>query len=299
MPRVLLVFNPVAARSDAEVVGSVSRTLAAEGWDVDVAGTTRPGDAAELARRGVRDGVDRIAVYGGDGTTAEVVRGVIGHEVPIGLIPGGTGNLLAGNLRLPRDPVAAARVVARGVPRRIDLGRVLREAGARYFAVAGGTGVDAQVMAGATAEAKRRWGMGAYVGQTVKSLGDLRAVPHRITVDDEVIETAATMVLVANCGEVMPPYVRIRDGVVPDDGILDVLIVKAATVLAGIDVMWRALTGRVRTSAFVRFARARRVTVETDVPRPVQLDGEPAGDTPFTVEVQPAAIGVLVPTPAP
>lgn len=298
MSRALLIFNPVAARSDANVVGAVSRTLASEGWEVEVAGTTRPGEAGELARQALQDGVERIAVYGGDGTATEVFRGAIGFDVPIGLIPGGTGNLLAGNLRLPRDPVAAARVAARGVPRRIDLGRMDRSDGTRYFAVACGTGVDAEVMAGATAEAKRRWGMGAYVAQTVRSLGDLQAVPHHIVADGQVIDTPATMVLVANCGELIPPYVRIREAMAVDDGVLDLVVVNAATVLASLDVVWRALAGRVASSGHVRLARARCVTVETDPPRPVQLDGEPAGVTPFTARVVPAAIAVLVPPTA-
>lgn len=295
MGHVLLIFNPAAARTEPTVVRAVSRALAAEGWEVDVAGTTRPGDAGRLARQGMADGVDRVAVYGGDGTTADVVSGVIGHDVPVGLIPGGTGNLLAGNLRLPRDPVAAARIVARGVPRRIDLGRMPRNGGVRYFAVACGTGVDAQIMAAATERAKRRWGLGAYVAETVKCLGDLRAVHHRITVDDRVIEGRAAMVLVANCAEMMPPRVRLRDDVALDDGELDLVVVDAETVLAGLDVMWRALAGRVGTSAHVRFARGRRVRVETETPRPVQLDGEAAGETPFSVEVLPGAVRVLVP----
>lgn len=295
MRRALLIFNPAAARSEAEVLRAISRTLAAEGWDVEIAGTTRPGSAGELAQQAIEDGVDRIAVYGGDGTATDVFRGAVGHDVPVGLIPGGTGNLLAGNLRLPRDPVKAARVVAQGVPRRIDLGRVPREDGERYFAVACGTGVDAAVMAGATTKAKRRWGMGAYVAQTMRSLGDLKAVPHRITADRATIDTPATMVLVANCGEMMPPYVRIRDEVVLDDGVLDVVVVNAATVMQGLDVLWRALAGRVQSSPYVRFVRARQVTVETEQPRPMQLDGETAGVTPFTAKVMPAAIRILVP----
>jgi diacylglycerol kinase (ATP) len=136
MARVLLITNPAAARTDPHVVRTVSTVLEREGWEVDVVGTTRPGHAAELARDGVRDGVDVIAVYGGDGTTMQAVQGLMGSEVPVALIPGGTGNLLAGNLRLPRDPAQAARIVATGVPRAVDLGQMDRPEGPRFFAVA-------------------------------------------------------------------------------------------------------------------------------------------------------------------
>src|SRR3970282_191787 len=101
MPRVLLITNPAAARCDPDVVRVVCSVLERAGWEVDVVGTTRPGHAGELAAGAVRDGVDVVAVYGGDGTTMQAVQGVIGTEVPLALIPGGTGNLLAGNLRVP------------------------------------------------------------------------------------------------------------------------------------------------------------------------------------------------------
>jgi diacylglycerol kinase family enzyme len=157
MARVLLIVNPAAARTNPEVARTVSVVLEREGWDVDVVGTTRSGHAMELAREGVRDGVDVVAVYGGDGTTMQAVQGVMGTDVPVALIPGGTGNLLAGNLRVPRDPARAAMLVVNGMPRAVDLGQVDRPDGPRFFAVACGAGFDAELMGTTTTEAKRRW----------------------------------------------------------------------------------------------------------------------------------------------
>src|SRR5882672_10236569 len=164
MSRVLLIENPVAARAHTDVVQTVCRVLEREGWDVDLAGTTRPNEAGNLAAQGVKDGVDVIAVYAGDGTTTQAVSGMIGSHVPLALIPAGTGNLLAGNLRIPQDPTRAALLVTRGMRRRIDVGKIDRPEGPRYYAVACGTGLDAQVMIGAPTEKKRRWGSLAYVG---------------------------------------------------------------------------------------------------------------------------------------
>ncbi len=294
MARALLIFNPAAARTDRDVVRSVSRVFVDEGWEIDVAGTTRPGHAGQLARQGVDDRVDVIAIYGGDGTTMQAVEGIVGHNVPVGLIPGGTGNLLAGNLRLPRNPAAAARVVMHGVPRPIDLGRLHRDDGERYFAVACGAGFDAELMAGTTAGAKRRWGVWAYVAGVVKALGNIKVVQHRITVDGEVIEAEAATVLVANCREIMPPFLRLKKDIALDDGLFDVAVLNARTVLEGVELVGRLLTGRVSPSDRVRFFRGRTVTVESHVPRPVELDGEPAGTTPFTVDIVPGGISVVV-----
>lgn len=295
MARVLLIFNPLAARADLKAVDRVVRVFTRAGWRIEVEGTSRVGHAEDLAREGVRDAVDLVAVYGGDGTTMQAVAGVVGHDVPVALIPGGTGNLLAGNLRLPRKPVAAAKVAVRGVPRAIDLGVLERPDGDRYFAVACGAGFDADLMAATSGEAKRRWRMGAYVAQGLDAVARLKVVPHRITVDGAVHEMDAVMVLVANCGEIIPPFVRLHAGVALDDGILDVAVANAATLMEGVDVVWRLLTGRLDAKHRLRFFRGETVTVETAEPQPVELDGEPDGVTPFTTRIVPHAVRVMVP----
>jgi hypothetical protein len=104
----------------------------------------------------------------------------VGSDVILGLIPGGTGNLLAGNLRIPPSPARAAKVLVTGVPKRIDLGRLDRDTGQDYFAVACGAGYDAVIKTRTMSEHKRRWGMLAYVATTLRFIGEIRArAPHR------------------------------------------------------------------------------------------------------------------------
>ena len=294
MARVLLITNPMAARTDPEVVRTVSTVLGREGWDVDVVGTTRPGHAADLAAEGVRDGADVIAVYGGDGTTMQAVKGMRGSEIPLGMIPGGTGNLLAGNLRIPRDPTKAALAIARARPRRIDLGVMERPDGPHYFAVAAGAGFDAELMAGTTREAKRRWKMAAYVARAWETMGTVKSVPCRVTVDGRVLEGTAASVLIANCAEFIPPLVTFRKGVALDDGLLDVVVLSAEGLFESLGVVLEWITGD-HGSTRVHYARGRVVTVEMEPAQPAQLDGEPAGQTPFVVELLPGALRVLAP----
>jgi YegS/Rv2252/BmrU family lipid kinase len=293
--RVLLIFNPVAARADLKVVDRVVKVFHRAGWTIDAEGTSREGHAEHLARAGVEDGADLVAVYGGDGTTMQAMRGMVGRDVPIAIIPGGTGNLLAGNLRLPRNPKAAAKAAVTGKPRPIDLGSLAREEGHRYFGVACGAGFDAVMMASTSGEDKRRWRMGAYAVKGMAAIGDLEVVPYRITVDGVTTEMDAVMVLVANCGEIVPPFVRLRPGIALDDGILDIAVANAATLMEGVDVFWRLVTGRIDAEHRLRFMRGEEVRVETLTPQPVELDGEPDGTTPFTAKVVPHAINVMVP----
>jgi diacylglycerol kinase family enzyme len=297
MPRVLLITNPAAARSDPGVVSIVTAVLGREGFAVDVSGTSGPGHAADLARGAVRDGVDVVAVYGGDGTTTQAASGMLNSEVPMALIPGGTGNILAGNLRLPRDPARAALLIARGVPRAVDLGCMEREGTTRVFAVACGAGYDAALMGSTTTEAKKRWKMAAYVARAAETIVDVRNVPTRIVVDGEVIDTPAACVMVINCPEFVPPFLRFRPGIAIDDGLFDVIILSAEGFADSVGALLQLVSGGGPGEA-IRFARGREVTVRMEPVQPVQADGDAAGTTPFTARILPGALRVLVPREA-
>ncbi|HSB53467.1 MAG TPA: diacylglycerol kinase family protein, partial [Gemmatimonadales bacterium] len=208
MATALLITNPVAARTDEATRCRVVDVLTTAGWKTEIAVTGAPGDARRFARDGVAAGVDAIAVFGGDGTTMQAAAELVGHQVPLALIPGGTGNLLAGNLGIPGDPVAAARLLVRGRPRTIDLGRVILPDGAHYFGVACGAGMDAHVMGQTRTPNKRRWGIGAYLATTFRALPEIRSSRCTVTVDGERMEVLAAMILIMNCGQIIPPVVR-------------------------------------------------------------------------------------------
>ena len=298
MPRALLIANPAAARTAPIAVKAILTTLRGAGWDVEALATGGPGDARRLAQYGVAEKVDVVAVFGGDGTAMQAAAALVGTDVALGVIPGGTGNLLAGNLRIPASPARAARALVRAKPRLFDLGRMERPAGLQYFAVACGAGYDARVMAGTLSEHKRRWGMAAYVATTLRLMSELRSTLHSITIDGVEYEANAAMVLVANCGEVIPPFVKLGPGITPDDGLLDVVVVRADNFPQSLRAVWDLLRLRPGASgpgAYVGHARGREVKVETDRPQPVQLDGEPGGTTPFTASVVPGAIRIMVP----
>ena len=298
MPRALLIINPAAARTASLAVNAILSTLRAAGWEVEAVATGGPGDARDLAQYGVTEKVDVVVVYGGDGTTMQAAAALVGTDVALGVIPGGTGNLLAGNLRIPASPARAARALLRAKPRLFDLGRMDRPAGSQYFAVACGAGYDARVMEGTLSEHKRRWGMAAYVATTLRLMSELRSTLHSITIDGTVYEANAAMVLVANCGEVIPPFVKLGPGIKPDDGMLDVVVVRADNFPQSLRVVWdllRVTPGVLGSDAYVGRLRGREVKVETDRPQPVQLDGEPGGTTPFTATVVPGAIRIMVP----
>ena len=300
MARALLITNPIAARNSPERTELVRRTLLARGWRLEVELTSGPGHARELARAAVAAGFDAVVVVGGDGTTTQAAGALVGTEVALGLVPGGTGNLLAGNLRIPPAPVPAAELIARGRSRRIDLGRLDREDGPHYFAVGCGAGADARVMGETATMAKRRFGMGGYLATLFRVLPEIRSVPVTITVDDEPIEHRAAIVLALNCGEIVPPILRVREGAVPDDGLLDLIVIAADSPWQCARGVWRVLQNVVLGSGatgYLAYAKGRRFTIDGPTPLPVQYDGEAAGFTPATISVVPGALRVMAPAP--
>lgn len=297
MTNALIITNPAAARTRPGVVSVIMEIFRKGGWKAEVAATSGPGDARRLAQEGVTAGVDAVVVFGGDGTTMQAAASLVGTDVNLGLIPGGTGNLLAGNLRIPNSPARATAALLRARPRRIDLGRMERPDGVHYFAVACGSGYDARVMAETPAAMKRRWGMAAYVATTFRLIGQLKSVEYSITVDGQEYRAHASMVLVANCGEVIPPYIKLGPGIAPDDGLLDVVVMRANGLGQGVRAIWDLFRTHppIGSATSVGFARGTEVRVVADPAQPAQLDGEPGGMTPFTASIVPHAINVLAP----
>ncbi|HWA57357.1 MAG TPA: diacylglycerol kinase family protein [Gemmatimonadales bacterium] len=300
MAKSVLITNPAAARTDVLAAQAVAETFRRAGWSLELRATGGPGDARRFAQEAVAEGVDLVSVYGGDGTTMQAAAALVGTGIPLGVIPGGTGNLLAGNLRIPTHPVRAARALIRGRPSPLDLGVMARADGDHYFAVACGAGYDARVMAETSTADKHRWRFAAYVATTLRLMPELRSIEHRITVDGAEYTAMAALVLVANCGEVIPPYVKLRSGIAPDDGFLDLVIIRADSFTESVRAVWQLLREdgtEAHRPGRIAYARGREITVTADQPQPVQLDGEPHGVTPFTARIVPGAIRVLRPGP--
>ncbi len=299
MTQAILIANPNAARTEAATVRGIEQVMRGAGWSVEVLATGGPGDARRLAEYGVAEGVDVVAVFGGDGTTMQAAAALVGTDVALGLLPGGTGNLLAGNLRLPTNPLKAAEAMVRGTPRRLDLGRMERHDGAHYFAVACGAGVDARVMVETPSELKHRWGMMAYVATTLRIIPEVRSVPFRITVDGVEHDLDAAMLMVANCSEVIPPLIKLGAGISPHDGFLDLVVFQANSLGSSVRAIWdllRDASGTFGKDVFVGHARGKEISVRTlGEAQQVQMDGEAGGETPFTATVVPGAIAVMVP----
>jgi YegS/Rv2252/BmrU family lipid kinase len=295
MVRAVLIANPLAGGTVPRGVIRVRETFEGGGWSVEVGTIRGPGDARRLAAQARDAQSDVVVVYGGDGTAMQAAAELIGTDIPLGLIAGGTGNLLAGNLRLPQKHAAAAAALLRARPRRVDVGRVERDDGVHYFAVGAGAGFDAVMMRDTTGGAKRRWGMLAYVATGLRALGDVANAQHTVTVDGTTVEGPAATVLVANCPEIIPGVLRLGGPVRLDDGLFDIFIVRADSPTQAALAMFELCYDPQENGSRVLRLRGKEITIVARDARPVQLDGESAGETPVTATMVPGGLRVLVP----
>lgn len=291
--RVLLIVNPYASRA-ARVRAAAERAFAAENVDVDVKETARVGDSGRLARAHGLSGYRHVFVCGGDGTVVEAIAALA--DTPgapaIGILGGGTGNLLARALRIPLNPARAVRALLQGRPATIDLGRL--ESGA-HFAIGLGVGLDEAMIAGATSALKKRYGIFAYVYSALKAGIRLEKFDARVTVDGKVISCRASAILVANLGTVVNGLISFGGGIVHDDGLLHVCIYSPDNVVDAMRIFARMLRNTAHLDRQVTVVAARELLLETTPARGVQADGELLGPTPIRVTVRPNAGRILIP----
>jgi diacylglycerol kinase family enzyme len=171
MRRILLFLNPILIHNQQRraTVEQIAELLTENGREVRLQETLSAHSAGQQAREAVAEGFDTFLVCGGDGTIFQVLQGLAGADVSLGVLPFGTGNVIAQNLGMPRDPLAAARMLLTATPREVSLGQVaLNPLGHRrlrswYFLIAAGMGVHAALMNLApTGMGKRRGGRLAY-----------------------------------------------------------------------------------------------------------------------------------------
>jgi YegS/Rv2252/BmrU family lipid kinase len=292
--RILLVVNPASRRGDHASTAALDAFRVA-GVECDAVLTRSPGHGGELAGA-LAARYDLVFTLGGDGTAMEVVGALVGSNIPVGILPGGTGNLMARALGIPLDIRRAIRALLAGRPVPIDLGCLTTDAGVcRHFAFAAGVGADASMVANTSDAFKRHAGVLAYVVSGAGAILRRQSFRVRATVDGEIVERDATGVMVANVGRVLDGLVTLGPGIVPDDGRLDLCVYSGGRMADALRVGLRLVRGDFRPDPCVLFRAGRRFRIETIPARPVQADGELLGSTPFEVTVVPGAARLLKP----
>lgn len=287
--KIHIIINPASGQPQPilNTLNSVFHPLGVD-WDVFI--TQKSGDAERFARQAAASGVDVVAAYGGDGTVMEAARGLLGSETPLAILPGGTANLMSVELGIPRNLTQAVAIAAdpNSRTRLVDAGLF---GGKAHFLLRVGLGFAARKVEIADRDLKDRYGVMAYSIGALKALSGTELAHYRLTLDGKHYETQGFSCLVDNAGNIGFAGLGLKS-ILVDDGLLDVIIVRDAHIRSWIAVGAGVSRGAVNSEHLLHW-QAREITIETDPPQPVQMDGELTGETPVSIQVVPGFVRIL------
>lgn len=288
--KIHVVINPASGR-DQYILNTINRVFREYevSWEVSV--TQQSGDARQFAEKAAADGVDVVAAYGGDGSVMEVAQGLMGTDVPLAILPGGTANLMSVELGIPRKLEDAAKVACNesSVVRQVDMG----EAGEHKFMLRVGIGFPAEKVILADRDLKDKYGLAAYTIAAFKAMDSSQEVAYRLNLDGEQFDVNGVGCRVDNSSNIGVPGVSLIPEADVSDGYFDILIWR------DIDLSYSSVSASLKkkdtVSDLYHHWQAKEITISTDQPQPIQGDGEVWGNTPISIKIIPGAMRVLVP----
>ena len=296
MPSIAFIINPIsggvrpdAARTRAELASAI---VDRHGDPAQVFVTERPGHARDLTKAAVARGARLVMAWGGDGTINEVASTLVFGDVPLGIVPAGSGNGLARQLSISQKPADAIRQAIAAEPRQIDVG----EMDDRLFVNVAGIGFDAYVAWKFNEMGSRRRGFATYASISGRALLTYEPATYTIRADNGPASPPirAVLLTIANSpefgnGAVIAPGARV------DDGLLDLVAMEEQSRWRTITQLPRLFRGTVDRARGCSIRRIRRATIESNTPMKFHVDGEPvSGGTSIRVRVHPGALSVAV-----
>ena len=304
----VLVYNPTAGpRNVRDKLERLRSFFSVRDWFVELQVTEKPGDATRMASDAAFQGKDAVIVAGGDGTVNEVVNGLTGTGTAMGVLPVGTGNLWAKELRVPtytltnpRRLQEAAADLVEGTVRAIDVGRV----GERVFLCWASAGLDAKVTSEMEPRerATKRLGVLPYLIAALLVARDYKGVESEVVFDGNVdgdVVRGRMLLVVANNIQQYGGLVEVAPQAKLDDGLLDIFVFKGLGIQYLVRHLVRVLSQRYLDDPEIIHRQARRIELRSNEALSVQADGDPIGTTPVTMEVVPGALRIIAPPTMP
>ncbi|MFC1989815.1 diacylglycerol/lipid kinase family protein [Chloroflexota bacterium] len=290
--KAFIVLNPASGKNAREPIReAIGRYFTSNKIDYEIHETIKEDKPGDIVRARLSDGFDLVVAAGGDGTVSAVIDGLVGSSVPLCIIPAGTGNLIARELKVPFEIEDAIALIAGAHKfRKIDAMRI----GKRVYALNASLGISASATDSTTRKNKSRFGRIAYLGTAILKIFTLKSRYLVVAVDGKALKYRAVEVAILNCGALAnvlyPKGLDIRI----DDGHLDVWIVSSKTLLDYPRYLFEMITGKPakHLSHFINAEKS--ISIRSSVPLPVQADGDIIGTTPVEVEVLSGALTVLV-----
>lgn len=321
MSHVTIIYNPQAGPADfAKAINHVASEWQENGWGITVKPTEAAGHATELAREAAEAGCPLVLAAGGDGTLGEVVNGLAETETIMGILPAGTANSFArelhmsvpGALQMPvpnslkqSKLMNASAALMSGRVQEMDLGYRARTdrpgASGQYWMLWASTGADGYLVQEIEPRSKlsKKMGWASYVLQGIPILSGFSHVRAKVEVDGHRMEDDYILVLISNSRRYAGGILTLSDEACLDDGLLEIWLFGGRGISSISRHGLRALRGQHLKDPDTILLRGQQISVVTDPPMPVQMDGDPAALTPLECRVKPGALRVLVPNSSP
>ncbi len=285
----LLIINPNAGKRKP-IVKDLLELFKERKRILDIAETKKPGDGIRIAKKAAGK-YKAVIAAGGDGTINEVVNGLAGTNTPIGIIPAGTENVLATELKIPKDHKKAGKKILTGKTKTFDLGK----AGKRYFTLMAGIGLDA--IASHNVEfrptLKKMLGRNAYPIAAIQTYFQYKPKKLRIKLDDQVLPRWGYFAVVGNM-KLYGGGLKITAKAKADDGYLDICIFKNKDIVNMLKYFIGArFKHNIEELPNIEYFKVKKIKITTEQKTMVHTDAEIAGTTPINIEAVPKAIKII------
>ena len=263
------------------------RILRYNGFDLSISFTRGPGEVYTLAQQAVTQDYQSVIAVGGDGTTNEIINGIVGKDIILGLLPIGGSNVLARELGIPMNIIEAARIIVKRVTRKIDLGCI----DGRYFSMMASCGYDAYAISRTSLKVKKVIRRYAYLWAGIKDFVGYKPTEIDLILDNGKVVERGTFVVASNTHFYGGTY-QITPFAEIDDGFLDLCIYKGRSQLGLVRFALHMFWKQHLNLKNVRYYRVRRVEMYSKKKTLVQVDGDSAGELPKTTWIVPKAIEI-------
>ena len=287
------IINPAAGK-DESMLPTINASMKEAGikWHASI--THEAGDAIRFAKAAVDEGMDALAVYGGDGTLMEAVSGLIGSEIPLIILPGGSANVMAMELGIPTDLKEACALISQ-VPltmKAIDVGQFDK----RYFITGMSFGFGADLVKGADRESKNKFGIFSYFRSAAAALMKTKRAVYHLNIDGRKYDVRGVTCIISNTGNLGFSRISYDKHIDVSDGFLDVVVVRKANfnLLKHVAI---TLLKRERPDnlELVEHWQGKDISISSSPKQTVQCDGEVLEKGSFHITLIPGAINILVP----
>lgn len=290
--KIVFIVNPKAGitpKSKVVIELLAGNIIPSSKFIPEVIFTERVGHATEIAKVAVENGTDIVVASGGDGTVNEVACALTGTDIPMGILPAGSGNGLARCLGISMSYALALRTIIRGNTKLMDVATV----NDMLFTSIAGVGFDAFV-AKKFAESSIR-GMISYMQIILNEFSDYKPVTYHLTIDGVEMEKQALMIIFANSDQ-FGFNTRIAPEAKVDDGLLDICIVKKMPVSHLLSVGYNTMRGTLGKTGFAEYFRGKEISINNGVEQLMNIDGEPKiMQHPIAIKIKPLALRVIIP----